>query len=126
MARQNTPGGRAGDFTGRQKAELQEQHAAEQEAAAQSLALATASAKAQEQETIELTPKQDAVREEVVGDVAVTDVDVNEEIVEFRVNETLESVTIGHGNHYDFEEGQKYKAPKRIYDHLDSKGLIWH
>ena len=126
MSRNNTPGGRAGDFTGRQKAALQEQHAAEQQAAAESLALATAAAKAEEQETIELAPKQEPVQEEVVGDVAVTDVDVNEEIVEFRVNETLESVTIGHGNNYDFVEGQKYKAPKRIYDHLEEKGLIWH
>ena len=126
MSRQNTPGGRAGDFTGRKKAELQEQHAAEQAAAAESLALATAAAKAEEQETVLLEPKQEPVHEEVVGDVAVTDVDVNEEIVEFRVNETLESVTIGHGNNYDFVEGQKYKAPKRIYNHLEEKGLIWH
>jgi hypothetical protein len=126
MARQNTPGGRAGDFTGRQKAELQEQHAAEQQAAAESLALATAQAKATEHATIDLEPKKEEVPEKVVGDVAVSDVDVAEEIKVFRVNETLENVTIGHGNHYDFVEGQEYRAPKRIYDHLEEKGLIWH
>lgn len=126
MGRNNTPGGRAGDFTGRQKAELQEQHAAEQAAAAESLALATAAAKAQETETIDLVPKQPEVPVESTEDVEVYDVDVSDELVTFRVNETLESVTIGHGNNYDFVEGQEYRAPRRIRDHLESKGLIWH
>jgi hypothetical protein len=118
--------GRAGDYTGRQKAELQALHADEQAAAAQQLSLATAAAAATEQETIDLAPKVDEVPQHVVGEIAVSDVDVSEDLVKFRVNETLESVTIGHGNHYDFVEGQEYRAPKRIYDHLEEKGLIWH
>jgi hypothetical protein len=45
---------------------------------------------------------------------------------EFRVNTALENMTFGHGNHFDFEEGVRYKAPKSLYDHLDSLGYIWH
>ena len=123
MARQNT---RAGDYTGTQKAALAVKHADEQKAKAQSVAMATAAAAPQNQEPVDLAPKKEPVEEKVVGEVAVQDVEVDEEIVKFRVNETLENVTIGHGNHYDFEEGREYRAPKRIYDHLEEKGLIWH
>lgn len=124
MARQSAQ--RSGDFTGRMKAELAQEHAAEQEAAAQNMALITAQAAAVEQDTVVLEPRREEVKEEVVGEVVVQDVDVAEQIVEFRVNETLEQVTIGHGNHYDFVEGQRYKAPQHIYNHLEEKGLIWH
>lgn len=124
MAR-STP--RAGDFTGKQKAALSEKHAAEQEARSNQIALATAeAAAAQDTETVDLVPRKEEVKQEKVGEVAVQDVDVEEPIVEFRVTENLEMVTIGQGNHYDFAQGQKYKAPKHIYDHLEEKGLIWH
>ena len=124
MARQSA---RAGDFTGKQKAVLSEQHAAEQEARANQIALATAEAASKTlDETVDLAPRKEEVKPEVVGEVAVQDVDVEEPVVEFRVNENLEMVTIGHGNNYDFVMGQKYKAPKHIYDHLEEKGLIWH
>lgn len=125
MARGNQT--RAGDLTGKMKAELQQQHADEIAEKAKNTAMATASAAAETKETVDLEPRQEPVQERVVGEVAVSqDVDVREEIVKFRVNETLEQVTIGHGNHYDFEEGREYRAPKRIYDHLEEKGLIWH
>lgn len=124
MAAKNTA--RAGDYTGRKKAELAKAHAEEQAAAAQSIAMATAAAAVEDKEPVVLTPKKEPVAKEVVGEVAVTKTDVNEEIVTFRVNETLEQVTIGHAQHYDFEEGRTYKAPRRIYNHLEEKGLIWH
>ena len=118
---------RAGDLTGKKKAELAAQHADEIAAKAQSTAMATAAAAAEAKEPVDLAPRQEPVEEKVVDDVVVAqDVDVKEEIVKFRVNETLEQVTIGHGNHYDFEEGREYRAPKHIYDHLEEKGLIWH
>ena len=47
-------------------------------------------------------------------------------LVEFRVNESVPQVTVGHGNTFDLVEGQKYKAPKYVYDHLEEKGLIYH
>jgi hypothetical protein len=42
------------------------------------------------------------------------------------VNTSIENMTYGHGQHYDFVEGQRYKAPKDLYDHLDGLGYIWH
>jgi hypothetical protein len=117
---------RAGDLTGRQKIALAEEHAAEQEARAGQIALATAAAAEAEAEPVDLQPNQPEVQEEIVGEVAVTqDVDVQEEIVEFRVNDTFEA-TIGHGNDYSFQEGRSYRAPRFIRDHLEEKGLIWH
>ena len=123
MARNQT---RQGDLTGKKKAELAAQHADEQSAKAKSVAMATAATKAEEQEPVDLTPQQPKVEEKTVGEVEVTNVDVNEEIVKFRVNETLEMVTIGHGNHYNFEEGREYRAPKHIRDYLEERGFIWH
>ena len=118
---------RAGDFTGRTKADLAEKHAKEQEAAAASVAMATAAAAAEEQETQDLVPRPEPVAPvETTDDIAVTSVEVEEPLVEFRVNDSLNQVTIGHGNHYDFVEGQKYRAPRYVYDHLEEKGLIWH
>lgn len=52
--------------------------------------------------------------------------DVAERLVTFRVNESIPQVTIGVGNTFDLVEGQKYKAPKSVYDHLEEKGLIYH
>lgn len=124
MARQTNT--RAGDYTGSKKAALAKEFAEEQAAAAENMGLLTAARAEQDKEPVDLEPRKPEVHEEVPGEVAVQAVDVNEEIVKFRVNETLEAVTIGHGNHYDFEEGREYRAPKRIYKHLEEKGLIWH
>lgn len=38
---------------------------------------------------------------------------------------TLEQVTFGAGNHYNFEEGRKYVVPVELARHLSSKGLLW-
>jgi hypothetical protein len=43
-----------------------------------------------------------------------------------RVKETLENVTIGVGNNYNFQEGRQYRVPKRVADHLEEKNLVWH
>jgi len=40
-------------------------------------------------------------------------------------NTTLESVTFGAGQHYNFEEGRKYVVPLDLARHLESKGLLW-
>lgn len=124
MARGNQT--RAGDLTGQKKAELAAEHAAEQEAAAKSLAMATAAAAEEAKEPVDLTPRAEPTEERKVGEITVTDVDVSEKKVTFRVRETLEMVTIGHGNYYDFEQGREYTAPKHIFDHLEEKGLVWH
>lgn len=38
---------------------------------------------------------------------------------------TLEQMTFGAGNHYDFQEGRKYVVPVELARHLASKGLLW-
>ncbi len=38
---------------------------------------------------------------------------------------TLEQMTFGAGQHYDFEEGRKYVVPVELARHLASKGLLW-
>lgn len=38
---------------------------------------------------------------------------------------TLEQMTFGAGNHYNFEEGRKYVVPVELARHLASKGLLW-
>lgn len=38
---------------------------------------------------------------------------------------TLEQVTFGAGQHYNFEEGRKYVVPVELARHLSSKGLLW-
>jgi hypothetical protein len=38
---------------------------------------------------------------------------------------TLDQVTFGAGNHYNFEEGRKYVVPVELARHLSSKGLLW-
>ena len=153
MARQMK---RAGDVTGRRAAELAAERQAEVEARQNEISLVNAQASQRAEETVDLTdgpqsqplaePRvveeadQDKVADpdpapasrgndvEVVEepDIEVTDVEVAPKIVEFRVNEDLENVTIGQGTNYNFFEGTKYRAPKHIYDHLEEKGYIWH
>lgn len=115
-----------GDLTGKNKAELQKQVQEEQAAKAQSMAMATAALEAEyNDEPVDLTPIP-AVEVETDGGIELVSVDESEKIVEFKVNATLENVTIGYGNHYNFEQGRKYKAAQSVYDYLEEKGLIWH
>lgn len=123
MARQTQ---RAGDYTGVQKAALAKEFAEEQAAVAEKMGLATATKAVEDQEPVDLVPNAEPVVEAFTGEIEVRDVDLGEEIVTFRVNEDLDKVTIGQGNTYDFEEGRKYRGPRRVRDHLEEKGLIWH
>lgn len=63
---------------------------------------------------------------EVAGRSAVQVGDKSQQLVEFRVNETLEDVTIGVGTNFSFEEGRRYRAPRYVRDHLEEKGYIYH
>jgi hypothetical protein len=55
-----------------------------------------------------------------------TDVEVEERKVVIRVNEDCPAVTIGYGKTYDFVEGQRYRVPLHVYEHLEEKGLVYH
>jgi hypothetical protein len=117
---------RPGDLTGRTKAALAKEHAEELASRANEIALINAAEAAEKANTIvEVKPKTPEPVVDTVVEVAEA-VEVETPMREFRVNTSLENMTYGHGNHYDFEEGVRYKAPKALYDHLDSLGYIWH
>jgi len=117
---------RHGDFTGKVKAVNTVEHANEVKERAATMTMATASIEAAKDEVIDLTAQKPAPEVESVGDVEVSAVTVEDDLVNFRVNTTMEQVTIGAGNHFDFVEGQQYRAPRWIYKHLDEKGVVFH
>lgn len=117
---------RHGDMTGRIKADNTAEHAAELEERAATMTMATAAIAAAKDEVIDLTEPRPAPEAENVGDVELSEVTVEDDVVSFRVNTTLEQVTIGVGNHMDLVEGQQYRAPRWIYKHLDEKGVVYH
>jgi hypothetical protein len=117
---------RPGDLTGRNKAALAKEHAEELKARENEIALISAQAAAERDDTVhEVKPRQPETVVDTVVEVADT-IEVETPMREFRVNTSLENMTFGHGNHFDFEEGVRYKAPKPLYDHLDALGYIWH
>jgi hypothetical protein len=88
--------------------------------------MATAALEAQKNdEPIDLTPIA-PVEIEDDGEIEIRSVDVSEKTIECKINTSLENVTIGYGNTYNFEQGQKYRIPQSVYDYLEEKGLIWH
>lgn len=139
---------RGGDVTGRNAELLAEQKAAELEARQDEISLINAKSREVDDEVVDLTSEPVATQPPVVQEadqdkyqsvpeqstnagpgveeIEVQEVEVATPIREFRVNETLENVTIGQGNNYNFYEGKKYRAPKNVYDHLDEKGYVWH
>jgi hypothetical protein len=118
---------RPGDATGRIGEALSREHAAELKAREGEISLLNAQAASERDDTVhDVTPKDLAPAPEPAA-IEVSDViEVEVATREFRVNTTIENMTFGHGNHYDFEEGIRYKAQKPLYDHLDSLGYVWH
>jgi hypothetical protein len=43
-----------------------------------------------------------------------------------RVNESIDQMTYGAGNHYTFVAGQRYRVPRDVAEHLEEAGLVWH
>jgi hypothetical protein len=118
---------RPGDLTGRNKAALTKEHAEELARREGEISLINAQAAADRDETVHEVKPRDMSAPAAPAPIEVADaVEVETPMREFRVNTALENMTYGHGNHYDFEEGVRYKAPKALYDHLDSLGYIWH
>ncbi|MFE4681526.1 hypothetical protein ACFRNJ_11910 [Streptomyces sp. NPDC056721] len=117
---------RPGDLTGRTKAALAKEHAEDLKARENEISLMNAAAAAERDETVhEVKPRQPESAVDTVVEVADA-IEVETPMREFRVNTSLENMTYGIGNHFDFEEGVRYKAPKALYDHLDALGYIWH
>jgi len=112
---------RPADFTGRQTEKLAAEHAEEQAAKAETVSMVTAKAVAANREVVDYSGKS-AVEEAEDG----TTITVDAPSVKVRVNSTIEMLTFGHGNHYDFEEGREYSVSPALAAHLESKGLVWH
>lgn len=138
VQKQNRPG----DFTGQQKAKLAKDHAeavkdreselsmmeaAETEAAQNRVTDYSAGT----QPVILDDPDVVAEAERVLTeDVQVLDQEHvatrAQDAVLIRINADLENVTIGAGNNYTFREGEKYKVPAMVAQHLEEKGYVWH
>lgn len=118
------PRKRAGDVTGRATDNLAAQHVKDLEARAGEISLVNAAAAAVADEVIEIKPRD--MTPPPPPEVEVIEVDVPEPMVEVRISETVEMMTFGVGNHYDFEAGRRYRVPRFLADHLEEKGLLWH
>jgi hypothetical protein len=112
---------KASDFTGRQRDALAQKAQEEQQNAANNMAMATMEANVKaETETIDATvPSRPTTV--VVDDIKTVGAEAN---VTIRVSETVESMTLGAGNLYNFEAGKKYVVTKDVADHLDAKGYL--
>ena len=140
-----------GDFTGRQKARLQKEAAERQAEEAQRLTMITADQeRAKSDEVVDYTNVEKTrlkptgpgtqkdpepvdlsgeAKDEVIdtsrGEVAVAEpVKVERTAVLVRARYDLEQVTIGHGNHYNFEAGRRYRIPEDAAIHLSERELV--
>lgn len=110
-----------GDVTGRMREAAAEEHIDELQKRAEEMSLATAEAKIKlETEVIDATTPHQKV---VIVD-EVTPVGKQDDTVEIRVVENIESMTFGVGNHYSFKAGQKYRVTRELADHLMTKGYV--
>lgn len=110
-----------GDVTGKMREQLAEEHSEELQARAEEMSLATAQASQKlDTEVIDATTPHQTV---VIVDDAKP-VGKQEDTVEIRVVENIDSMTFGAGNHYSFRAGQKYKVTRAVASHLAAKGYL--
>lgn len=119
------------DFTGRQKAKLEAEHAAEVAEAQQRMATIAAAVAEVSDEVIDMTATGQAPTTVAPSspdpdedDIVVVEPEVK--FKEMRVNTDIDNMTLGAGNHYTFKMGQKYKVTSEVYDWLDEQGYVWH
>lgn len=110
------------DVTGRIREQQLEANAEAVQARAAEMSMASATAQVKlETEVIDAT-KPDV--QTVIVDEAITLGDSAEDTVEIRVIETIENMTLGAGNNYNFKAGQKYRVTKHVAQHLKEKGYL--
>ena len=107
------------DVTGRQREALIESNAEAQAEAANRMSMATAEALNKlETEEIDATKpgRQTVIVDEstVVGGAEAT--------MSIRCIETVENMTLGAGNNYNFKAGQKYTVTEHVGTHIIMKG----
>lgn len=119
------------DHTGAQRDKLEKEHREEMERRSQELGMATQAATQASNEVTDYSGVRELGTEEgavavIIGGDEPEIVDSGERAVVIRVNMDLDDVTIGAGNNYTFKEGQSYKVPQHVADHLEEKGYVWH
>jgi len=114
---------RPSDYTGRQRQKLADEYAEVVRAREDSIAMAQASR----------TMEEENVVHDTVGDRQLQQINEQGEVVyveppakTIRVNTSIEDMTFGAGNNYTFEEGQQYRVPAHVADHLEELGYVWH
>lgn len=112
------------DFTGRQAQEVAAQAAEDKRIRDEQAAEAKAQEVKDFQENVyDLTnPSHPTIVDEVV-EVGVR---MENDSVIVRVSETIENMTVGHGNTYHFKAGGKYQVPREVAERLEELGLLWH
>lgn len=130
---------RAADFTGRLNEKLTADKQVEKQEAATRVAMATAVAEEEHNTIVDYTHSGEPIPE-----VVVRSVEVNSPFRIIRVNQNIDQMTYGREvldpgdynanpprpaingpmKYYTFEEGQPYRVPKEIADHLNSLGYI--
>lgn len=128
------------DHTGAKREQLEREHADEIKRRSAEMGMAARVQAEASNEVVDLTQQQpleelfaegetttDVVEQpwETVGEVPEPRTGPDGTMV-LRVNCDLEDVTIGAGNNYTFMEGQAYRVPRHVYDHLEEKGYVWH
>lgn len=110
-----------GDVTGRMREEQAAASAEEMQARAAEMMMATAEAQIKlETEVIDATtPYQTVVVVDEVHPQGPQD-----DTVEIRMVENIDSMTFGAGQHYSFKAGQKYRVKRDLANHLMSKGYV--
>jgi hypothetical protein len=133
---------RAADLTGRMNEHLKEERKSEIIEASQRIALVNSQQKASREEIIDYTDSSDPL-----PTVEVRQAEVNTPYRMIRTNQDIEQMTYGRevadpGDYdnpdlslrrpavmgpmkmYNFNEGQMYRVPKEVADHLKDKGYI--
>ena len=111
---------KAGDVTGRLREEQAAAFAEEQQTRATEMAMASATAQIKlETETFDATRPEMPM---VIVDEAIK-VGKQNSTVEIRVLETIENMTLGAGNNYNFKAGSKYLVTTELANHLFEKNL---
>jgi len=124
-AKRATSKPKVGDFTGKQREALIEENAAEVAERAKQVSMATAEQARQFDETIHDARHPESVVVDEVQDLGAVE-KAEEEMVVVRVNEDIDDMTYGYGNTYTMEAGGKYRVPRKVADHLERLGLVWH
>jgi hypothetical protein len=123
------PRKRPGDFTGRETERLETQVKQDKADREAELSLITAKKKRRRTGVVDLSQSTIPVFEEEEYDEEEDDVEYVESPDATRVitmAATLEQFTFGVGNTYELlEEGQQYRLPKAVADHLHRQGYVW-